>query len=625
MVPYIQLEGISKSFGDRTLYEGISFTIAEGDRTSLIAPNGAGKTTLINIMAGIETPDTGEVTFKSDITVGFLPQEPTIDKGLTVLEAVYHSDTDVARAVKSYETEMLNGNVDKIAKAMEAMDAFNGWDFETKVKTILTQLKINDLVCKVGTLSGGQLKRLSLAILLIDDADIFILDEPTNHLDLEMAEWLEEYLTKGNKTLFMVTHDRYFLDRVCNNTLEIDQGILYAYKGAYNEYMTARSQRIEQFGKEVDKAQNLYKSELEWMRRMPQARGTKAKYRKDAFEDISEKAHRSRNDNDVKIGISSSRLGTKIFEVLNLSKKFGDKKIINDFSYTFARYEKMGIVGKNGAGKSTFLNMLTGVIPPDSGIIDIGTTIRFGYYHQNGMKIDETKKVIDVAREIADVVTLGDGTTISVSQFLTQFLFPSSVQQQFVYKLSGGERRRLYLLTILMQSPNFLILDEPTNDLDIMTLNVLENYLENFTGCVLVVSHDRYFMDKVVDNLLLFEGEGVLRTFAGNYTQYRNSVYDEMLRKREQSANQRETEIQNAPQRIQNRTVKLSFKEQKEFEALEKEISQLEQEKTEIETTLGSGKSNSNEIIELSKRYDNLKNELEEKEMRWLELSEMGG
>lgn len=623
MIPYIQLEGISKSFGDRVLYEGISFTIAQGDRTSLIAPNGAGKTTLINIMAGVETPDSGNVTFKSDITVGFLPQEPSIDRDLTVLEALYHSDSDVARAVKCYEIEMLNGNIDKIAKAMEAMDAFNGWDFETKVKTILTQLKINNLVCKVGTLSGGELKRLSLAILLIDDADIFILDEPTNHLDLEMAEWLEEYLTKGNKTLFMVTHDRYFLDRVCNNTLEIDQGVLYAYKGAYNEYMSARSQRIEQFGKEVDKAQNLYKSELEWMRRMPQARGTKAKYRKDAFEDISDKAHRSRNDNDVKIGISSSRLGTKIFEVLNLSKKFGDKKIINNFSYTFARYEKMGIVGKNGAGKSTFLNMLTGAMQPDSGIIDIGTTVRFGYYHQNGMNIDQTKKVIDVAREIADVVTLGDGTTISVSQFLTQFLFPSAVQQQFVYKLSGGERRRLYLLTILMQSPNFLILDEPTNDLDIMTLNVLENYLENFSGCVLVVSHDRYFMDKVVDNLLLFEGEGVLRTFAGNYTQYRNSVYDEMLCKREQSAIERESEPQNIPQRVQNRAVKLSFKEQKEFEALEKDILLLEREKKEIEDTLSSGISNTSEIVNLSSRYDTIKNELEEKEMRWLELSEI--
>lgn len=617
MVPYIQLEKISKSFGDRKLYEDISFTIAEGDRTSLIAPNGAGKTTLLNIIAGIETPDSGAVTFKSDITVGFLTQEPNIDAHLTVMEAIYHSDNAVARAAKQYEEALVSGDVNKISESTVEMDNCGGWDFENRAKTILTQLKINNLTCNVGTLSGGQLKRLSLAILLIDDADIFILDEPTNHLDLEMAEWLEEYLTKGSKTLFMVTHDRYFLDRVCNNTLEIDQGVMYAYKGAYNEYMTARNERIEQFGKEVDKAQNIYKSELEWMRRMPQARGTKAKYRKDAFEEVSEKAHRNRNDKEVSIGISSSRLGTKIFEVRNIHKKFGNTKIINDFSYTFARYEKMGIVGKNGAGKSTFLNMLTGVIPPDGGVIEIGSTVKFGYYRQSGMNIDTQKKVIDVAREIADVVVLGDGSTISVSAFLTQFLFPPAVQQQFVYKLSGGERRRLYLLTILMQSPNFLILDEPTNDLDIMTLNVLEDYLAKFSGCVLVVSHDRFFMDKVVDNLLLFEGEGVLRTFAGNYTQYRNSVFDQLQK-------ERDIQVVEAPKenRTQNRVTKLSFKEKKELEALEVELPLLEGEIKDCESQLASGTLSANEIMEVSFRYEKVKEQLEEKEMRWLELSE---
>lgn len=618
MIPYIQLEKIAKSFGDRRLYEDISFTIAEGDRTSLIAPNGAGKTTLLNIIAGIETPDSGVVTFKSDITVGFLTQEPSIDTRLSVMEAIYHSDNVVARAAKGYEEALLGGSVDKISEATIEMDNCGGWDFENRAKTILTQLKINNLTCNVGTLSGGQLKRLSLAILLVDDADIFILDEPTNHLDLEMAEWLEEYLTKGNKTLFMVTHDRYFLDRVCNNTLEIDQGVMYAYKGAYNEYMTARNERIEQFGKEVDKAQNIYKSELEWMRRMPQARGTKAKYRKDAFEEVSEKAHRNRNDKEVSIGISSSRLGTKIFEVRNIHKQFGDTKIINDFSYTFSRYEKMGIVGKNGAGKSTFLNMLTGAIPPDSGVIEIGSTVKFGYYRQSGMNIDTQKKVIDVAREIADVVALGDGSTISVSAFLTQFLFPPAVQQQFVYKLSGGERRRLYLLTILMQSPNFLILDEPTNDLDIMTLNVLEDYLAKFSGCVLVVSHDRFFMDKVVDNLLLFEGEGVLRTFAGNYTEYRNSVFDKLQK-------EREVQIIETPKesRIQNRVAKLSFKDKKELESLEIELPLLESEIKDCECKLGSGTLSANEIMEISLRYEKVREQLEEKEMRWLELSEI--
>ena len=623
MIPYIQLEGIAKSFGDRLLYKDISFTIGEGDRTSLIAPNGAGKTTLLNIMAGFETPDAGTVTFKSDITVGFLSQEPQIDKNLSVMEAIYHSDSDVARAVKAYEDAIASGDSDKIGDAMEAMDTFNGWDFETKVQIILTKLKINNLTCNVGTISGGQLKRLSLAILLVDDADVFILDEPTNHLDLEMAEWLEDYLTKGRKTLFMITHDRYFLDRVCNNTLEIDQGVLYAYKGAYNEYMQARSERIEQFGRDVDKARNLYKSELEWMRRMPQARGTKAKSRVNAFEGVSESAHCSRNDRDVKIGISSSRLGTKIFEVHNLNKSFGETKIINDFSYTFSRYEKMGIVGKNGAGKSTFLNMLVGLMPHDKGVIEIGTTVKFGYYRQHGISIDETKRVLEVAQDIAEVVSLGNGSTISVSAFLTQFLFPPKTQQQFVNKLSGGERRRLYLLTILMQSPNFLILDEPTNDLDIMTLNVLEDYLENFSGCVLVVSHDRYFMDKVVDNLLLFEGNGELKTFAGNYTEYRNSIYDDILNEKGEVTKKKIIAPQPVKQKDQPKKAKLTFKEQKEFEALEKDIPELERKKSEIEKTLSSGAVSSDDIVEMSKKYDALSNTLEEKEMRWLELSEV--
>lgn len=618
MIPLIQLENIAKSFGDRKLYENISFAICEGDRISLIAPNGAGKTTLLRIISGEESADTGRVTFKNDIKVGFLSQEPNIDKDLTLLEAIFASDTPQAKVVREYEEALINNDIERLSTLNSEMDTHGGWSFESKAKAVLSRLKIDNLSCKVGSLSGGQLKRLSLAVLLIDDPEVLILDEPTNHLDLEMSEWLEDYLINSGKTLFMVTHDRYFLDRVCTRTLEIDHSVVYSYDGGYNEYMVARDERIKQFGADVDKAQNLYRTELEWMRRMPQARGTKAKYRKDAFEEVKERAHRRRDDSELKIGISSSRLGTKIFEINHLNKSFGDIKIINDFSYTFSRYEKMGLVGKNGAGKSTFLNMLTGAIPPDKGVIEIGSTVKFGYYRQSGMVIDETKKVIDVAREVADVVTLGDGSTLSVSQFLTQFLFPPKQQQQFVAKLSGGERRRLYLLTILMQSPNFLILDEPTNDLDVITLNVLEEYLMNFSGCVLVVSHDRYFMDKVVDNLLLFEGEGVLRTFAGNYTEYRNSVIDAKQQ-------EKETIITAEPKKAKEtvRAKKLSYKEQRELESLDKELPILEEEKNSIEEKLSNGTASSDEIMTLSKRYEEIKDELEEKEMRWLELSEI--
>jgi ATP-binding cassette subfamily F protein uup len=472
----------------------------------------------------------------------------------------------------------------------------------------------------VKTLSGGQRKRVALAAVLIDDPEVLILDEPTNHLDLDMVEWLEDFLLKRRKPLLIITHDRYFLDRICNTIYEIDQKQLYTYPGGYTDYMLRREERIAQQRTEVDRAQNLYRTELEWMRRMPQARGHKAKYRQDAFYELKDKAFQKRKEGTVRIDIKAQRLGTKIFEVEHLYKKFGDRVILRDFSYTFARYEKVGIIGENGTGKSTFLNILTGAIPPDSGTVDIGESVRFGYYRQQGLAFDEGKKVIDTAREVAEVVTLGNGTTVSVSQFLNQFLFPPARQQDFVAKLSGGEKRRLYLLTILMRSPNFLILDEPTNDLDIVTLNVLEEYLQNFAGCIIIVSHDRYFMDKTAEHLLVFEGDGTIRDFPGNYTQYRN----DLLEKEEAAAARKEAPAPKKESRPEpSRPRKMSFKEKQEFEQLEREIEQLEKEKHRIESLLASGELTGDELIKASTQIGTVLEELDEKSMRWLELSEL--
>ena len=620
MTPYVQLESISKSFGDLVLYENLNLTVGEGQRVALIARNGAGKTTLLNIIAGKESPDSGTVTFKNGLSVGFLEQEPWLPENTTVLNAIYHGGNKTAETVRLYEQALAEDDKAAIEDLLAKMDALGAWDYESRAKTILTKLKVTDLDQRVETLSGGQRKRVAMAAVLIDDPDLLIMDEPTNHLDLEMVEWLEEYLLKRGKALLLVTHDRYFLDRICDTIFELDEKQLYTYKGGYTDYMIKRDERIAQFSAEVDKAQNLYRRELEWMRRMPQARGTKAKYRKDAFYETKDKAFAKRDDSKVDINVSSSRLGTKIFEVKDLYKAYGDKKILDGFSYTFARYQKLGIVGANGTGKTTFLNILTGAAAADSGTVDVGSTVRFGYYRQQEADFDPDKKVIDVVKDIAEVVALADGGTITASQMLNRFLFPPETQYGYVYKLSGGEKRRLYLLTVLMRSPNFLILDEPTNDLDIVTLNVLEEYLATFGGCIIIVSHDRYFMDKVADQLLVFEGNGQVRNFPGNYTQYRNHL-EERAEQEAKTAPKEDTPKTEKPS--SERKPKMSFKEKQEFERLEAEINGLEAKRKEIEDQLNSGTLGSGALMEKSEEIGEVIRLIDEKSMRWLELSEL--
>ncbi len=621
MVPYIQLEAIGKSFGDLVLYEDISMTLGEGQRVALVAKNGAGKTTLLNIIAGKEAPDTGQVIFRNGLRIGYLEQEPELAARATVLEAVYRSGGEVSEATKAYERALELNDQAALEALLPKMEHLGAWDYEHRAKAILTKLRISKLDQSVETLSGGERKRVALAAVLIDDPDVLILDEPTNHLDLDMVEWLEDFLIKSGKTLLLVTHDRYFLDRLCSDIYELDQKQLQTYHGGYADYIQEREERIARFHSEVDRAQNLYRHELEWMRRMPQARGHKAKYRKDAFFETKDKAFQKRDDGLVRMNIKADRLGTKIFEVKHLSKSFGNKTILNDFSYTFARYEKLGIVGKNGTGKTTFLNLLTGAIQPDKGEIDIGDSVRFGYYTQQGMAFDEDKKVLDVAREVAEVVTLGDGKTVTASQFLNMFLFAPETQQNYVRKLSGGERRRLYLLTILMQRPNFLILDEPTNDLDLVTLNVLEEYLAGFGGCIIIVSHDRYFMDKVAEQLLVFEGDGHIRTFPGNYTQYRNDLLD---REAAASPSARPAE-KSEPEKPKTagRPRKMTFREKEEFSKLEGEIAALEEDKAFLEKELSSGSLTSEQLVKYSERIGGVIAEIDEKSMRWLELSEL--
>ncbi len=617
MIPYIQLENITKSFGDLVLYDSLSMTVGQGQRVALVARNGAGKTTLLRIITGMESADSGTVTFRGDIRVGYLEQQPRFDPSHTVIQAAYAGGAETAQIARRYE-ELAAGGQEIPAELLHLMDTHGGWDFESKAKAILDQLKITDMDQPVAQLSGGQRKRVALANLLIGDPDVLILDEPTNHLDLEMAEWLEEHLAKSNRTILMVTHDRYFLDRVCTDIYEIDQKRLYTYTGGYSDYIEKKQERIELFNAGQDKARNLYARELEWMRRMPSARGTKAKYRKDAFGQLQQQVARRRDDAAVKIDVASSRLGKKILEITDLSKRFGDKVITDRFSFTFARYQKLGIIGDNGTGKTTFLNMITGAVAPDGGVISPGETIRFGYYRQQEMEFDESMKVIDVARGIAETVATSGGQTVGVSQFLNQFLFPPEVQHNFVSKLSGGEKRRLYLLTVLMRSPNFLILDEPTNDLDIMTLNVLEEYLEHFDGCVIVVSHDRYFMDKVVDQLMVFGGGGKIRTFPGNYTLYR-----EKQRNEEASvAAKAPVALPDRDTRPVARPAKLSYKQQQLVARLEAEIAALEAEKASLEKELESGMLSPNELTTNSVRIGEVMALLSEREMEWLEASE---
>lgn len=633
-ISYLQIENLSKSFGDLKLFEGLSFGLSEGQRVSLIAKNGTGKTTLLNILAGKEDYESGNVVYRRDLKVSYLEQEPGYPENLTVVEACFLSDNEVLRTLARYEAFMMRESMNQeqpasesLEEIMHLMDYNKAWDYETRVKQILSQLKIRDFDQKIMHLSGGQLKRVALANALINEPDLLILDEPTNHLDLEMIEWLESYLTRSGITLLMVTHDRYFLDRVCNVILELDHGQLFSYAGNYSYYLEKHQERIEVFNTELDRANNLFRKELDWMRRQPQARATKAKARIDAFQDIEAKVSQKRVNDTVKLNVKSTYLGSKIFEAKYISKAFGDFKLLDNFYYNFARFEKVGIVGKNGTGKSTFLRMLVGEVQPDSGSFDIGETVVFAYYSQSGLQFDENMKVIDVVRDIAEEISLGDGKKLSASQFLQHFLFTPETQHNFVHKLSGGEKRRLYLCTVLMRNPNFLVLDEPTNDLDILTLNILEDYLINFKGCVLVVSHDRYFMDKIVDHILVFEGDAKIRDYPGNYSQYRDWK-DKMDEEDRQKKQKEKAETSNfitgsADSKNNDRPRKLSYKEQKELEALEKEIEVLEAEKHSIETSLSSGICSGPEIEKHAIRLSQIAVSIDDKTLRWLELSEV--
>lgn len=586
-IPYLDVQNLTKSFGDLILFNNISFSVAEGQRIGLIAQNGTGKSTLLSVLTGKEGKDGGEIIMKKDLKIGYLEQKTQFDENESVLDACFNHQGDPQKVLKA--------------------------------KQILTMLHIDDLDQPMGQLSGGQQKRVALANVLITEPELFILDEPTNHLDLEMVEWLESYLSRGNKTLLMVTHDRFFLDRVCNSILELDDRSIYAYRGNYSYYLEKRQERIENKRAEVARANNLYRTELEWMRRMPQARGHKARYREEAFYELQQVAKQKVEERQIRLKSSNVYIGSKIFECQYVSKAWGDKVILKDFYYNFARFEKLGIIGNNGTGKSTFIKLLMGLVEPDSGKFDIGETVRFGYFSQEGLQFDEQQKVIDVVSDVAENINLGGGKSMTASQLLQHFLFTPEQQHNFVYKLSGGELRKLYLCTVLMKNPNFLVLDEPTNDLDIQTLQVLENYLQDFPGCVIVISHDRYFMDKVVDHILVFKGEGEIQDFPGNYTQFRewNSLKPIEQKPEEKKEKPATKDYRN------NEKKKLSYKEKREFEALDEDITKLEQQIKDLEEEICSGKLTVEDLTTKSMLLPSLKEELDEKSMRWLELSEL--
>lgn len=592
-IPYLDVQNLTKSFGAQVLFKDISFSIAEGQHVGLVAQNGTGKSTLLSILTGKEGYDSGSIIYRNDLRVGMLEQSPHFDPEESVLDACFNHE----------------GNPERFLKA----------------KQILTMLKLYNLDQPMGQLSGGQQKRVALANVLILEPDFLILDEPTNHLDLEMIEWLEGYLSRGNKTIFMVTHDRYFLDNVCNTILELDNNTIYTYRGNYSYYLEKRQERIDNTRAEIARANNLYRTELEWMRRMPQARGHKARYREEAFYELEAKAKQRIEERQVRLKSSSVYIGSKIFECQYVSKRFDDKIILNDFYYNFSRFEKMGIVGNNGTGKSTFVKMLLGEVVPDSGKFDIGETVRFGYFSQEGLKFRDDQKVIDIITDIADYIDLGGGKHMTASQFLNYFLFSPEQQHNYVYKLSGGEKRKLYLCTVLMKNPNFLVLDEPTNDLDIQTLQILEEYLQDFPGCVIVVSHDRYFMDKVVDHLLVFKGEAEIQDFPGNYTQFRDFQKMKSKEEEQQKPSKNSSPTANEPKKdYRNNTKrKMSFKEKREYEQLSDKIAQLEEEKQQLEEELCSGNLSVDQLTEKSKRLPILKDELDELELRWLELAEL--
>jgi ATP-binding cassette subfamily F protein uup len=626
---YLSAENIAKSFGDRWLFRNISFGISKGDKVALIGTNGTGKTTFLNILTGKIPADEGEVSVRKDIRVSYLDQSPAFDESLPVLEVIFSSNNPVAQVVKRYEHAIESDNHDELAEVMEDMDKFNAWDFEYKAKEVLGRLGIHHTDNAYGTLSGGQRKRVALAKVLLEDPDLLILDEPTNHLDLDTVEWLEEYLNTSNTTLLVVTHDRYFLDTVCNQMLELDHGSAYTYKGNYSYFLEKKAEREEAEAATIDKARNLMRKELEWIRKQPKARGTKAKYRVDAFEDLKEKASQKKFDVQMELNVRTSRLGSKIIELENISKGFDDRELIKNFEYTFRRGDRIGVVGKNGMGKSTLLNMITGELQPDKGKISTGETVQFGYYKQTDLVFNENQRVIDIVKDVAEVVQLGTGETVTVGHLLQAFLFSPSKQYDFISKLSGGERRRLQLLLILIKQPNFLILDEPTNDLDIDSLNVLEEFLLNFPGCMMIVSHDRYFLDRLVQHIFVFDGNGKISDFPGNYTELRDFQDEQEAEKKAAASNapaKPAAQVLAPPKEVVAIPAapakrKLSYKEQKEMEQLEADIAKLEQKKATLVQSLNNGGSHG-ELAKWSKQIEEITGSQAEKEMRWLELSE---
>ncbi|MBT8245972.1 MAG: ABC-F family ATP-binding cassette domain-containing protein [Winogradskyella sp.] len=614
---YLNVESISKSYGELQLFSDISFSIHKDQKIAFVAKNGSGKTSILNILSGKDSPDSGQVVIRKGLRLAFLDQEPNLDPKLTIEETIFASDLPILKIIEAYEKALQNPeDTETYQLAFEAMDRHNAWEFETQFQQILSQLKLDDLQAKIASLSGGQKKRLALAQALISKPDILILDEPTNHLDLEMIEWLEDYFAKTQQTLFMVTHDRYFLERVCNEIIELDHGQMFTYKGNYSYYLEKKEERIANAQTETGKAKQLFKKELDWMRRQPKARTTKSKSRIDDFFEIKQKAYKRRKDHVIQLEINMERLGSKIVEFHNVSKAFKDKVILDSFDYTFKKGERIGIIGKNGTGKSTFLNMLTQTIKPDGGKIVVGETVKFGYYTQGGIKAKPNQKVIDVVRDYGDYIPLAKGKQISAQQLLERFLFDRKKQYDFVEKLSGGEQKRLYLCTVLIQNPNVLILDEPTNDLDIVTLNVLESFLLDFPGCLLVVSHDRYFMDKIVDHLFVFQGDGVVDDFPGNYSDYRS--YESSRPKQEANIEK----IENTKTVKKNEANKLSYNEQKEYKNLESKIRSLELDKKEFEKKFLNPDLSQDKITKLSEELQKIIDTIEEKEMRWFELAE---
>lgn len=617
MASFLQINSLTKSVGDRILFQNVTLGIYEGDKIGLIAKNGMGKTTLLRCLAGIETPDSGDIVYRNDLKVSYLEQTPDLPGDLTVLESAFIHESPATKAVKEYEMAVISGNQEQMMCAMQKMDSADAWSYEDRLKQLLTQFRITDLMQKVSTLSGGQKKRLALARVILDEPEFLILDEPTNHLDIDSIEWLEAYLKRSRMTLLLVTHDRYFLDRICNKIIEIDRTSLYSYDGNYDYYMRHRAERIEAMSVELAKVKNTLRKEQEWMNRQPQARAGKARFRINSFYDLKDRSRIDLSEKNVALDVKSTYIGSKIFEAEHISKRFGDKIILDDFNYVFSRYEKLGIIGQNGVGKSTFIKLLQGLIPPDSGQWNVGETVKFGYYSQEGIMFDESKKVIDAITDLAEDITYNDGVHIAPMQFLQRFLFSPADQQKYIYKLSGGERARLHLASVLMRSPNFLILDEPTNDLDIVTLGILEEYLSEFKGCVIVISHDRFFLDTIVDHLFVFEGNGVVKDFPGSYSDYREW----------KSENKEEKPVCKEPKTEKKKTEraqKLSFKEKKELEEVTAKLDALNNEKAELEAAFNSG-AQIEDIAAKAIRYDAVKAELDELEMRWLELSEKDG